>query len=212
MHGEEHRSNGPRLAMTGAHVAGVAVAAFFLARDGLTARDTLLLACGLVYLGRLLLTSFYTLRRAVGWAEAAQVGPFLLLVQAALGFLGSRALAPLRAIDWAAVVLYVVGSYLNTASEWQRKRWKTRPENKGRLYTEGLFALSMHVNYFGDTVLFTGFALLTTSPWALLVPAVMTVGFVFLHIPMLDRYLATRYGEAFEAWARRTKKFVPFVY
>ena len=70
----------------------------------------------------------------------------------------------------------------------------------------------MHVNYFGDTVLFTGFALLTTSPWALLVPAVMTVGFVFLHIPMLDRYLATRYGEAFEAWARRTKKFVPFVY
>ena len=54
--------------------------------------------------------------------------------------------------------------------------------------------------------------MLTRSPWALLVPAVMAAGFVFLHIPTLDRYLRERYAEDYVEWTRRSKKLVPFVY
>jgi protein-S-isoprenylcysteine O-methyltransferase Ste14 len=35
---------------------------------------------------------------------------------------------------------------------------------------------------------------------------------VFLNVPALDRYLAERYGEEFQAYAARTKKLIPFVY
>jgi steroid 5-alpha reductase family enzyme len=108
--------------------------------------------------------------------------------------------------------LYVLGSYFNTGSEVQRKAWKVKPENKGRLYTKGLFSLSMHINYFGDALLFSGFALITTSIWAFILPAVMIALFVFVHIPTLDRYLAQKYGTVFDEWARNTRKFIPYVY
>ena len=104
------------------------------------------------------------------------------------------------------------GPILNTGSEYGRHRWKRDPANKGKLYTEGLFRHAMHINYFGDSLLFSGFALLTTSLWALLVPAIMTLGFVFQHVTTLDRYLADRYGAAFETYAGETKKLIPYVY
>ena len=40
----------------------------------------------------------------------------------------------------------------------------------------------------------------------------MLLGFVFGNIPMLDAHLAEHYGQEFTAYARRTRKLVPFVY
>ena len=69
-------------------------------------------------------------------------------------------------------------------------------KNKGRLYTE-LFKYSMHINYFGDTIFFTGFAFLTASLYAFIIPIFMTLGFIFKYIPSLDKYLDNRYKEEF---------------
>jgi steroid 5-alpha reductase family enzyme len=212
MHGERDPSTLPRLAMVGMHLVGALLATGLLASAPLTPRRIALLACAWIYFARLLATSLVFLKRKVGWAEAFQVGPFLLLIQVVLAWLGARATEPWGGLDTLALVLYGTGSFLNTGSELQRMAWKSRPENQGHLYTAGLFRLSRHVNYLGDVVLFTGFALLTRSPWALLVPAVMAAGFVFLHIPTLDRYLRERYGEEYVQWTRRSKKLVPFVY
>jgi steroid 5-alpha reductase family enzyme len=121
-------------------------------------------------------------------------------------------LEPLGWLTCTAAFLYFLGSYLNTGSEFLRKRWKDDSRHRGRLYTEGLFRYSQHINYFGDELLFIGYALLTGSPWALIVPGLMAFGFVFVNIPMLDAYLKKKYGGEFEAYALRTKKFVPYVY
>ncbi|MGH8880780.1 MAG: DUF1295 domain-containing protein, partial [Stackebrandtia sp.] len=91
-------------------------------------------------------------------------------------------------------------------------RFKARPENRGKLYTRGLFRYSMHPNYLGDVTLFTGFALVTGSLWALAIPVIMAAMFIFINIPMLDKYLAERYGSAFDEYAGRTAKLFPFVY
>ena len=212
MHGERDPSTLPRLGMVAMHLVGVLVATGLLTAGPLTTRRIALLACAWIYFARVLATSLVFLKRKVGWAEAFQVGPFLLLIQVFLAWLGARTTAPWGAVDTLALVLYGLGSFLNSGSELQRMAWKARPENKGRLYTSGLFRLSRHVNYFGDVVLFTSFALLTRSPWAALVPAVMAAGFVFVHIPMLDRYLRERYEDEYVEWTRRSKKLVPFVY
>lgn len=212
MHGDAEVSRSPRLVMALAHVLGVSVAAHLLLKDGVSTRAVVVLGCGVVYLGRYLLTSFYILKRGVGWSEAAQVGPFLFAIQALFGYLASRRTAPLGWLDGIALALYVSGSCLNTGAELQRKRWKADPAHAGHLYRGGLFSLSMHVNYFGDVLLFTGFALVTKSAWALLVPLLMAVMFVFVHIPMLDSYLARRYPEEFAEWARDSKRLIPFVY
>ena len=212
MHGDTDPSKLPRLVMVGLHLLGVLIATALLTAGPLTPRRLVLLAFAWFYFARVLATMFVFLKRGVDWTEALQVGPFLLIIQVALAWFGARATAPWGGLDTLAVLLYVVGSVLNTGSELQRKAWKARPENQGHLYTGGLFRLSRHVNYFGDVVLFTGFALLTRSPWALLVPALMAAMFVFLHIPLLDRYLRDRYGDEYVQWTTRSKKLVPFVY
>ena len=87
--------------------------------------------------------------------------------------------------------------------------------NKGKLMTTGLWALTMHANYFGDTLLFTGWTLASSGlavSWTWWAVPVMTALFVFMHIPGLDEYLADRYPKEFPKYAATTAKFVPFVY
>lgn len=114
--------------------------------------------------------------------------------------------------DLIALVLYLLGSYLNTFSEIQRKQWKANPANRGRCYTKGLFCYSMHINYFGDTVLFTGWCLLTHNIWVITLSLFMALSFVFYHIPTLDSYLPEWYGTEFKTYAEKTKRFIPFIY
>jgi protein-S-isoprenylcysteine O-methyltransferase Ste14 len=175
-------------------------------------RRALLLACSVIYFARVCGTVFVFLHRKMAWWEAATIGSFTWIINITFSLLGGTQPAPLGLADVVAVALYVAGSYLNTGSEYQRDRWKQRPENRGRLYTEGLFRWSMHINYFGDVMLFTGWALLTYRSWAFLLPLLMLMGFVFFHVPMLDKHLHEKYGTEFDQYRRRTKKLIPFLY
>lgn len=179
-------------------------------------RGLVLLACAGLYFARHLVTLFALLTRKVAMSEVVGLAVFIAVFEIGFLLLGAGAFRdtaiPLGALDVAAVGLVLAGSYLNTWSELQRKWWKRDPSHRGRCYTGGLFKWSMHINYFGDTVLFTGWALLTHSLVALAVPGFMAASFVFFHIPALDAYLAERYGREFEAYAARTRKFIPLVY
>jgi steroid 5-alpha reductase family enzyme len=101
---------------------------------------------------------------------------------------------------------------MNSYAELERERWKRRPQNRGRLYTLGLYRFSRHPNYFGDVLSFTGLALLTGRWETLFIPLLMLAGFVFVNIPMLDAHLHEHYGAAFGEYAARTRKLIPFVY
>ena len=127
---------------------------------------------------------------------------------------GDRACGPLVA---AGVGLYAVGSALSTVSEYQRYVFKRDPKNKGKLMTTGLWAYSMHANYLGDSVLYSGWTLVAAGLdasrlWPWWAPAVTTALFVWMHIPGLDEYLAHRYPKEFPAYAAKTSKFIPGVY
>jgi protein-S-isoprenylcysteine O-methyltransferase Ste14 len=125
---------------------------------------------------------------------------------------GLRVPQPIGAADLAGLILYAAGSWIGTASEHARHLWKARPENQGRLYTEGLFSYSRHINYFADLLLFAGCAVLTRQWWAGIVPLAMGLNFAFAIIPAHDAYLAARYGSEFDHYARRTKTLIPLVY
>lgn len=175
-------------------------------------RAWLLVACSTVYALRLVVTQFVLIKRTMPWSEAATISAWLWVIHGTFVYFGGRNAAAPGAVAWLGLALYAFGSYLNTGSELMRHQWKKRPESKGRLYTEGLFKHSMHINYFGDFVLFTGFAMVAGSPWALAIPLTMAGMFVFLNIPMLDAYLAERYGAQFTEYASKTRKFIPYVY
>ena len=110
------------------------------------------------------------------------------------------------------IFLFAAGSAINTGSELLRDQWKKDPAHKGKLYTEGLFRYSMHVNYFGDLLWVTGLALITGNLWSLTVPGLLFCFFAFYNAPMLDKHLAEKYGKEFEEYRSRTKKIIPFIY
>jgi len=116
------------------------------------------------------------------------------------------------AVEIIGILLYLSGSYINTHSEYYRHAWKLKEENKGRLYTEGLFSLAMHINYFGDILLFTGLAMITLSLSMFVIPLVMALNFVFFIIPSLDRYLEKKYKDEFKDYSKKTKKLIPMIY
>jgi steroid 5-alpha reductase family enzyme len=109
-------------------------------------------------------------------------------------------------------MLFAAGSGMNSYAEYRRHAWKQRPENRGQLYTLSLFRISRHPNYLGDLLSFSGLCLLSGRWMTALIPVIMLMGFVFVNVPVLDAHLHDHYGAAFDEYARRTRKLIPFIY
>jgi len=54
--------------------------------------------------------------------------------------------------------------------------------------------------------------LITLESVCLFVSVGIIVNFVVLQIPMLDKHLSNKYGDEFQDYEKRTRKFIPFVY
>jgi protein-S-isoprenylcysteine O-methyltransferase Ste14 len=216
---EKSPSTGPKVAIASWYllcVAGAVWLTFFspmeLNGPRSPGRQVALLACVVIYVARAAHTLLVFVERRIPWWEAVWGGGMIGCVLFFFLLQGLRAPQPIGPVDLVGVLLYVTGSYIGTASEFSRHQWKARPENRGHLYTEGLFSYSRHINYFGDLLLFSGCAVLTRQLWTGIVPLAMSLNFVFLIIPAHDAYLATRYGSEFDRYARRTRKLVPWLY
>jgi len=179
-------------------------------------RAKILLACAILYWLRHIITLFYLLERKVAWSEVTELIFFMAFFEIGLLLLGGGAfrdyVISFGWLDIVALILLVFGMYLNSCSEIQRKLWKKNSRNNGHCYTKGLFHYSMHINYFGDTILFTGWCLFTYNFWTLGLPILMAIMFIFFHIPGLDLHLHERYGAEFKTYSEKTKKFIPFIY
>lgn len=220
-------SPGSKATLAALHLAIIVVVAWLLCGGGIGVVDgwlgrplqlasgvrrAALVAAAVLYFLRTLATLFVFMRRRMPWSEVATIAIWIGAIDLAFAYVGGRNEAPFGAMGAAGAALVLVGSTINSGSEWQRHRWKLRPENAGHLFTGGLFRLARHINYFGDEVLFTGWALLTGRPAALVVPLIMAGGFLLANIPAQDRYLAERYGDEYQAYAWRVKQFIPYVY
>lgn len=180
------------------------------AGDGM--RRALLGAGFSIYFVRILLTEFVFLKRGVSWSEVFSIAPWLLTIFVWLSLEGGMNPARPGWAGTAGVALFVAGSWMNTYAEYTRHRWKQRPENRGRLYTGGLFRWSRHPNYLGDVISFSGLALVAGAWPAAAIPALMLAGFVFVNVPVLDGHMQEHYGAQWEEYARRTRKLAPWIW
>jgi protein-S-isoprenylcysteine O-methyltransferase Ste14 len=165
-----------------------------------------------IYFVRLLFTQFLFLKRAVNWSEASMIASWVLCIYLLLAIAGGTNPASLGAAAAAGAILFALGSWMNSSAEYARHAWKQHPENRGRLYTLGLFRYSRHPNYLGDLISFSGLCLVAGRWVTIVIPSIMLAGFVFANIPMLDSHLRNHYGSAFDEYAARTRKLIPFVY
>jgi protein-S-isoprenylcysteine O-methyltransferase Ste14 len=129
--------------------------------------------------------------------------------------------------------LYVAGILLETASEVERKQFKKDPRNKGRVYSEGLWALARHINYTGYTIWRVGYALVGGGwIWAGFMLGYQIQYFLNNAIPSIDGYCSQnvsqllsnashggpstdqlQYGEQWEEYKRKVPyQLLPYIY
>jgi len=179
--------------------------------SGIFSRRVLLFFFNCIVFIRMTFTMFYLVKRRIPWEEAFSIPFAFALYYIGFAMLGYTCKTELSFIDDIAIALFLSGSYLNTGSELARDKWKKDPANKGKLYTEGLFGYSMHINYFGDLLWVIAYAIVTCNIYSVFIPVFLFSFFAFYNIPKLDKYLAGRYGKQFEDYSKRTKKFIPFI-
>ncbi len=180
--------------------------------DGNFIRQGILIFCLFFYILRLGATVFIFLKRKMTWGEMLLVSALMSFALFSFGRVGGSSHRAIAGIDYTYLFLYLLGSWINTWSEFTRYRWKKIDTNKGQLYTQGLFRYAMHINYFGDVLLFAGLALLTRQMSMLFIPLAMALNFIIVIIPRLDDYLLKKYGDAFADYAQKTRKLIPGIY
>lgn len=175
-----------------------------------TRRLLLAICFGVVYL-RMTVTILFLLKRAMDWNEAVAVPAAFALYYVGFSLFAGSVGSGLGIVEPVGLGLFLAGSIVNSVSEILRDRWKQKPENRGKLYTGGLFRYAVHINYFGDLVWVAGLALITANVWSAVVPVILFCFFALYNGPQLDRYLASKYVADFEEYRKRTKSIIPFV-
>jgi steroid 5-alpha reductase family enzyme len=114
----------------------------------------------------------------------------------------AQAVGKLSVLTVLGAAVCLIAVLLQIVSDEQMRRFRKDPANQGRHIAAGLWKYSRHPNYLGEVSFWWGvyFMMLGQVPgmwWLIFAPVLMTLLFVFISIPMMEkRLLATRPGYA----------------
>jgi steroid 5-alpha reductase family enzyme len=121
-------------------------------------------------------------------------------------------LRSLTALDAAGTVLWVAGVIFEAGGDWQLARFKSDPENRGRVMDRGFWRFTRHPNYFGDFCVWWGLYLIAAGGgawWSFLGPLLMSVLLMKVSgVALLESDIATRRPEYVD-YIKRTNAFFP---
>ena len=180
--------------------------------NGDLVRNILILSCMVIYFFRLLFTLFIFFQRKLYWGEAIVIANIMPWIFPYIAYKSGDYIDTIGWLEIIGILLFLAGSFLNTASEYFRFSWKQKKENTGHLYTGGLFKYARHINYFGDIVLFGGLAIVAHQIQLLIIPISMAFVFVVILIPLKENYLKDKYGNEYLSYAANTKMLIPLIY
>jgi steroid 5-alpha reductase family enzyme len=162
------------------------------------------------------------------WGAEANLRMFLVLqAQAAVGLIltlsvvlaAHHARPNLGLQDFLGLSLLLGALAGEAVSDWQLRRFRSDPSNRGRICEAGLWSLSRHPNYFFEWLCWFAYPLIAVDlsgadpfGWlTLLAPACMY--WVLVHvsgIPPLEEHMLRSRGAQFRALQARTRAFFPF--
>jgi steroid 5-alpha reductase family enzyme len=140
-------------------------------------------------------------------------GVFMLLISSPIILVNRSRESGLTMLDALGGLVWLTGFLFEAVGDYQLKRFKQKPESRGKIMTAGLWKYTRHPNYFGEAVLWWGIwlvALSVDSGWAAIISP-LTISFLLLKVSgvaMLEKKYAG--NEEFAAYARRTSPFFPW--
>jgi len=111
------------------------------------------------------------------------------------------------------VAVWLLGFFFQSVGDWQLKRFKSDPVNKGKLMQQGLWALTRHPNYFGESLMWWAyflFALQHPWGWITILAPIYTTWFMGYGsaVPGNERHMR-KTRPAYEDYAERVPRFWP---
>lgn len=141
-------------------------------------------------------------------------GILLWIIAAPLVAVNSSTPTPLQCnCDLTGTGLWLIGFMFEAGGDYQLKKFKSDPANKGKLLTKGYWSITRHPNYFGDATQWWGFYLIAFSAgagWTIFSPIIMTYLLIKISgVAMLEKTLKeTKPGYA--DYIKRTSVFFPW--
>lgn len=119
---------------------------------------------------------------------------------------------PLQWLDYAGLSLFVIGFYWEVVADWQLMQFRAQPEHDAAVMNHGLWRYSRHPNYFGEALIWWGFALLAATDGNVFIwfsPVLMT----FLLLKFSGVYLMEqtihRRRPGYREYVATTNAFIP---
>lgn len=180
--------------------------------SGGSKRRMIIFLFNIIIFVRISFAMIFLIKRKMPWEESISIPIAFALYYIGYSLFALPNANPIDGLDYFAIFLFLLGCTLNSGGEIMRHRWKVNPENKGKLYTGGFFRYSRHINYFGDLLWLTGYALVSKNWYAAIVPVALFCFFAFYNAPKLDSYLKEKYASQYDEFAKKTKMLIPFIY
>jgi len=140
-------------------------------------------------------------------------GLFMLAISYPVVLINYRGGPEAHFFDAVGLLLWCTGFGFEVVGDYQLRKFKKNPENRGKIMKSGLWRYTRHPNYFGEAVIWWGifsFALsVEHGLTAVFSPLLIT--FLLLRVsgvPMLEKKYAG--NEEFAEYARRTSVFIPW--
>ena len=120
---------------------------------------------------------------------------------------------PLMPRDLLAMAIWLTGFVFQAGADWQLKRFKANPANKGKVLQSGLWSLTRHPNYFGEATMWWAyfvFGLAHPLGWVAIVGPLYVTWFMSKGsaAAMLDRHML-RTKPDYAAYVERVPGFCP---
>ncbi len=137
---------------------------------------------------------------------------------AALAAITSTLRVPFGVFAVAGLLVWLFGFGMEVVADWQKSRFRSDPDNKGKFIHTGLWSWSRHPNYFGEIVLWIGVAIAAAPvlrgwQWAAMIsPVFITLLLTRISgVPLLEKRSDEKWGgqEDYEAYKERTSVLIP---
>lgn len=141
-------------------------------------------------------------------------GLLMLIISTPVWFINSFNGGPLGLWDSFGLLVFGAGFLFEVVADYQLAEFKKNPENQGKIINSGLWSISRHPNYFGESLVWLGISFYAMSfpyGWcALISPVVITLLLRFVSgVPLLEKKYKNHPDWA--DYQAKTAAFVPFV-
>jgi steroid 5-alpha reductase family enzyme len=122
---------------------------------------------------------------------------------------------PVGVLDIVAIVITISAIWIEARADRELKTFVSRRQSAAENIATGLWAYSRHPNYFGEVLFWWGLYLFALSAnfaywWAIIGPVCITMLFLFVSIPMMDRHIL-KTKPAYVETMKRVSALVPWL-